>query len=98
MVPQYLDLVAGPVRNPRWANRGKALRIEAWHPVLGGNFLQCDGAPPLLFTENDTNNERLFGTPNTTPYVKDGINEYVVAGRQDADKPQPDRNKSRRAL
>jgi hypothetical protein len=34
--------------------------------------------------ENDTNNERLFGTPNATPFVKDGINDYVVAGRQEA--------------
>ena len=41
----------------------------------------------LLFTENDTNNERIFGTQNATPYVKDGINNYVVAGRQDAVNP-----------
>ena len=41
----------------------------------------------LLFTENDTNNERLFGTPNATPYVKDGINNYVVSGRKDAVNP-----------
>ena len=43
--------------------------------------------PRLLFTENETNNERLFGTANPTPYVKDGINDYVVAGRQDAVNP-----------
>jgi hypothetical protein len=35
---------------------------------------------PLLFTENETNNERLFGTPNASGYVKDGINNYVVQG------------------
>jgi len=40
-----------------------------------------------LFTENDTNNERLFGTTNVTPYVKDGIDNFVVAGKQDAVKP-----------
>ena len=37
--------------------------------------------PPLLFTENETNNERIFGTPNATRYVKDGDRRYVVAGR-----------------
>jgi Glycosyl hydrolase family 63 C-terminal domain len=58
--------------------------IEASHAELGGFLLQCDGNPRLLFTENDTNNERIFGTPNTTPYVKDGVNNYVVAGQQDA--------------
>ena len=36
--------------------------------------------PPLLFTENETNTERLFGLPNATPYVKDGIDQAVVAG------------------
>ena len=41
----------------------------------------------LLFTENDTNNERVFGTPNATPYVKDGINNYVVSGNEDAVNP-----------
>ena len=49
--------------------------------------LHCEGNPHLLFTENETNNERIFGTPNTTPYVKDAINDYVVAGRQDAVNP-----------
>jgi hypothetical protein len=61
--------------------------IETSHPELGGFLLHCDGSPPLLFTENDTNNERIFGTQNATPYVKDGINNYVVAGRQDAVNP-----------
>jgi hypothetical protein len=42
---------------------------------------------PLLFTENETNNRRLFGTANASPYVKDGINDFVVSGRQDAINP-----------
>jgi len=63
---------------------GKSSPIEAWHPELGWFFLRCDGDPQLLFTENDTNNERLFGKPNPTPFVKDGINDYVVSGRRDA--------------
>src|SRR5262249_12037878 len=37
----------------------------------------------LLFTENDTNLERLYNVPNPTPYVKDGINDAVVNGRTD---------------
>ena len=53
--------------------------IETTHAELGSLLLHCDGNPQLLFTENDTNNERLFGTPNPTPYVKDGINNYVVS-------------------
>ena len=44
---------------------------------------------PLLFTENETNNARLFPDyPNDSPYVKDGINNCVVEGRQDAVNPE----------
>ena len=64
-----------------------AVTIETTHAELGSLLLHCDGNPQLLFTENDTNNERLFGTPNPTPYVKDGINNYVVSGREDAVNP-----------
>ena len=47
-------------------------------------YLYCDGSPKLLFTENETNAERIFGTPNPTPYVKDSINDCVVGGRSEA--------------
>ena len=61
--------------------------IAATDAQLGDYFLHCEGNARLLFTENETNNERLFGSPNPTPYVKDGINNYVVAGREDAVNP-----------
>jgi hypothetical protein len=61
--------------------------IAASHPDLGDRFLSCEGAHALLFTENETNTERLFATPNATPFVKDGINDYVVQGRQGAVNP-----------
>jgi Glycosyl hydrolase family 63 C-terminal domain len=62
--------------------------ISACHPELGDRFLYCDGAAELLFTENETNNERLFHTPKPTPYVKDGINDYVVHRHEGAVNPQ----------
>jgi hypothetical protein len=58
--------------------------IAASHLVLGKRFLYCEGSPTLLFTENETNTERLFGTPYRTPYVKDGINNYIVHGHTHA--------------
>jgi len=61
--------------------------VTAEHPELGRRYLWCEGEVPLLFTENDTNTERLFNQPNASPYVKDGINEYVVNGRQQAVNP-----------
>jgi hypothetical protein len=62
--------------------------IAAHHPKLGERYLYCEGATSLLFTENETNTQRIFGVPNRTPYVKDGINNYVVQGQQDAVNPQ----------
>ena len=75
--PERPALRAGP------PGRGHVV-IEGEHPSLGARWLYCEGAPVLLFTENDTNGARLWGAPNVTPYVKDAINRYVVEGRTDA--------------
>ena len=62
--------------------------VTATHPLLGEFILWCEGEVPLLFTENETNNERLFpGQPNASPYVKDGINNCIVQGQQGAVNP-----------
>jgi Mannosylglycerate hydrolase MGH1-like glycoside hydrolase domain len=61
--------------------------VTASHQELGDRWLHCDGAPPLLFTENDTNTERLFNTPNASPYVKDAFHACVVNGNTDAVNP-----------
>jgi hypothetical protein len=60
----------------------------ATHPLLGELILCCEGEVPLLFTENETNHERLFpGQKNESLYVKDGINNCVVQGNQAAVNP-----------
>jgi Glycosyl hydrolase family 63 C-terminal domain len=71
----------------RDASQRGAVAIAASDAVLADYFLHCEGRPVLLFTENETNNGRLFGTANPTPYVKDGINDCVVADRQNAVNP-----------
>jgi len=62
--------------------------IAASHDQLGDRYLYCEGNTELLFTENETNNERIFGTPNASPFVKDGINNHVVNGKKDVVNPQ----------
>jgi hypothetical protein len=52
--------------------------VETDHQFLGRRYLYFEGKTPLLFTENESNNQRLFGGTNPTPYVKDGINNYIV--------------------
>jgi len=67
--------------------------ISAHHtdPLFKESFsdskLYCEGGPPLLFTENETNNAKLFGGQNASAYVKDGINDFVVSGNAQAVNP-----------
>lgn len=61
--------------------------IEADHPSLGTRWLYCDDTPDLLFTENETNFERIFQVGNASPYVKDGIHEYVIHNAKEAVNP-----------
>jgi hypothetical protein len=69
----------------RAAGAKKGLKtVAASHPELGEVFLHVDGDAPLLFTENETNQERMSGKANASPFVKDGINNFVVDGRRDA--------------
>jgi hypothetical protein len=58
--------------------------IELSEGRPGNRRLYCEGAPELLFTENETNVRRLFGLENRTPYVKDSINDYIVRGTSEA--------------
>src|SRR5262249_17860448 len=61
--------------------------IAAADPALSEFHLYCEGDIPLLFTENETNMQRIFGVPSRVPYVKDGINDCVVLGRREAVNP-----------
>src|SRR5207237_1426876 len=61
--------------------------VEAMHSDLGPMELLADREVPFLFTENETNIERIFQQPNREPYLKDGINNFVVHGRKDAVNP-----------
>jgi hypothetical protein len=61
--------------------------VQASHAELGKRYFVCEGDVPLLFTENETNSTRLFNKPNPSPYVKDGINSFIVEGQQGAVNP-----------
>ncbi len=61
--------------------------IHAWHPALGDYYLHPEGSPNLLFTENETNQQRLFGLENPTPYVKDAFHRFVIDGETAAVNP-----------
>ncbi len=58
------------------------------HRDLGERIFYADGGPELLFTENETNLQRLTGMPNPSPYVKDSIGSYIVHGMKGAVNPE----------
>ena len=77
---------AEPRPSIRAGGNGKpGLSIE--HPHLGEYVVHFEGEVPLLFTENETNQQRLFGKPNSSLYVKDAFHEYVIQGRHEAVNP-----------
>jgi hypothetical protein len=75
-----------------WMGAASDGTLAADHESLGRFRLAAEatgesGPFEWLFTENETNTERLYGAPNRTPYVKDAFHEYVVRGRRDAVNP-----------
>jgi len=72
---------------PKPSLREASGAISTSHPELGDYTLCCDGTPELLFTENESNLERLWGQPNPSPWVKDAFHRYVVSGNAEAVNP-----------
>ncbi|MFM0392163.1 MGH1-like glycoside hydrolase domain-containing protein [Paraburkholderia phytofirmans] len=69
-----------PVTSP-WQATVRARHSDPlFQESLGEYYLYAEADVPLLFTENETNNARLFGTDNASPYAKDGIHDFIVHG------------------
>src|SRR5687768_16230682 len=61
--------------------------IQATHHELGEYWLHCDGGSDLLFTENESNAQRVLNQPNASPYVKDAFHQYIISGHDEAVNP-----------
>ena len=68
------------------ADKGK-LVMSTSEARAGQMFLHCESAQGLLFTNNESNEKRLWGGPNLSPFVKDAFNEYLVHGVKEAVNP-----------
>jgi hypothetical protein len=72
-----------------------ALKITADHSTLGRFVLRAESPPEaVLFTDNETNAERLFGAPNPAPHVKDAFHEALIHGRREALNPRQEGTKA----
>lgn len=76
-----------PSTGPSQAPSPTCRAIEIDTRRYGRRWLYVEGAPELLFTENETNPRRLFDADNVSPFVKDGINDRVVQGVRNAVNP-----------
>jgi hypothetical protein len=72
---------------PSLARLERTNTIAIHDSKYGTRYLHCDDSPQLLFTENETNSQRLFGSPSSSPYVKDAFHRFVVNGELDAVNP-----------
>jgi hypothetical protein len=73
-------------RKPSLSTEGPGV-VRAYHHELGEFWLYCDGNQELLFTENETNTQRLWGQSSATPYVKDAFHVYVISRQNGAVNP-----------
>jgi len=71
----------------RVADCTNAVVVEAQESRYGSRWLLAEGAPEMLFTENETNFQRVFGFPNATPYVKDSFHDYIIHQSHEAVNP-----------
>ena len=76
---------------------GDAL-VTADLPHLGVYELLCRDGGTWLFTDNETNHQRLYGQPNSTLYQKDGFHRYVIGGEAEAINPAQCGTKAARLL
>ncbi|MBS0604514.1 MAG: glucosidase [Verrucomicrobia bacterium] len=79
------DEMGKPSLKKKTGNHGSA--IELTHPVEGNYFVYCEKNPELLFTENETNKEKLYHIPNEIPYTKDAFHRYLAGGEKNAVNP-----------
>ena len=69
-------------------NNGNFTSIKAYHSSLNSYWLYGQKPKSILFTDNESNYKKLFNSPNSSTFTKDGINNYVVNGKKDSINPE----------
>jgi hypothetical protein len=80
-------------RKPRLREAAPGV-IQASLEAVGDYWLYCEGAPELLFTENESNARLLWNQPNASPYVKDAFHSYIISGQLQAVNPAKEGTKA----
>ncbi|MHA2329721.1 MAG: MGH1-like glycoside hydrolase domain-containing protein, partial [Candidatus Hodarchaeales archaeon] len=69
------------------SDNNSIIKVMATHPTLGTRWFYCENPENLLFTENETNFQRLYGIKNNSKYTKDSINKFIVNNQTDSINP-----------
>lgn len=75
------------VQKPRLDHAGAKI-IRLWEPTLGSYLLEAQGASQFLFTENETNTERLYGIATGRRLYKDAFHRYLIHDEESAINPE----------
>jgi len=70
------------------------LAINAHHHRMNNYFLYAEQADSFIFTNNETNHERLTSQPNTSPFVKDAFHRYLIQKETSAINPKEEGTKA----
>ncbi|MEW8332351.1 MAG: glucosidase [Candidatus Thiodiazotropha sp.] len=81
------EIVKPELRREAQTTGGAAWAVRCEHATLGDYWLYAEHEADLLFTENETNGERLWGERLSSAYVKDAFHRYLVEGEIDAVNP-----------
>jgi hypothetical protein len=77
----------GPLPQLRSTDGHRSSCVAAIHPTLGTMYWHFESSQELLFTDNETNTQRVFGRPNASPYVKDAFHRYLIEGKHECVNP-----------
>lgn len=86
------DVKGLPILFESKENNLSFIKIE--HPTAGNYYLYADQTPPFLFTENETNKEKLYEISNPSPYVKDAFHRFIIQGEEGAINPKREGTKA----
>jgi hypothetical protein len=75
--------IDGGTNKPRIKKVGDG-HVKLDHQTLGRMHCYWDKNPNLIFCENETNNQRVFGKDNENKFVKDGFHRFVCQGENEA--------------
>src|SRR5262249_19634619 len=85
--PEGMKPVVKPELRAVYSESPYGPHIEGTEPFHGRMQIWLDNAQALLFCDNETNTQVLYGVPNKTSYPKDSFHPYICKDQRSAASP-----------